>query len=76
MRTEKTLAIEERKLALETRRLGLEDDRKRDEIAMTHQLELARLEAETGFRREQAGVEAEVVRARAMGAGEPAEGNR
>jgi hypothetical protein len=74
MRTEKTLAIEERKLELRAREIALEDDRVRDQLALKHQIELTRIEAEYGFRREQVATEALVGRTRRMGAGEPGGG--
>lgn len=72
MRTEKTLAIEDRKLALEERKMQLEDDRKRDEMAMEHERALLKIEADTAFRREQAEINAAIERTRISVAAEPA----
>ncbi len=74
MRTEKTLAIEERKLELRAQEIRLEDDRKRDEMAMKHERDLAAIEAEFGWKREQAEMQAMVAQTRAVSAGEPAQG--
>lgn len=74
MKAERELIIAEKKLQLEVRKLELEDDRKRDEMAMAHTVKLAALEAEFGFKREQAAIQAEVMQRRASEAAPPVEG--